>query len=838
MIPAVGEVDEVERLGNVLTAAIDRFHNRFQMIHEDLEISIDENVHNDDLNEGGRDQPQFQSGLEYDDEDEEEEDDDDDEDDIDDEDILGLYNDELYQSPNNRHPVDADLFYNDRRNTTDDDKDDKDDTNDHIRNVDKDYHYVRIIQPNPSRNQSSIRRRRSSSSSTSGKYPINSQNAYHNWERHSPSTIVSTTDQSDSSPRFPDQFNSFDPFSLLINNSLLSQQFKDSLHLKSIGTESLFQIQSLKTYKNNLSTIIRNPHTNEDYLIIGYNSDILVYDFNSTTNLPYKIPLFKFDTKPPFTTTTDRLISTWPYFPHTVNFITKFDDFIGSQGIVCVCCDDGILYIYDIESIITKANEFKLKRPQQFQDPATIPSNKIHFKPRFKVRLDASIWGLDFKHYNGSYNVFIISDNSQSLTLLYYDEFDQRFYNVKSHQLLHNIPECSIISVNINHDTGTHDVKVSCGSISGELIIFQFKFKLIHGPVNIHEWEFYKDQEYHYVDKAIEQLENRNNINFNNANIINISSSKFNRVKFNNPTVIVRTVLNEYCWTTKVINSKYFKLVNSINELTGDFTINSNEKCFDIINESKILNLEFDPVKSSHLGLASNWQHFECKTINLSKLSHSTMTLPPSSPHSHTLDSSILATLDDEYKRIHKGVLSQYTHMKGRPLQKSINKKSYLLDVSQDLQSFDMLVVSTGKKLGLFRTDTLFCSCSTKTMFDLSIPSNDQSKPANRISITQIIPQLQCVVAISQLGLVSIMRLCQYRGLYAMRQEFVFPNAFILAFSNYGGHRTIAGFSIRDKSSSPQYPRFLLYIIYTDGFILTYELSLNDNNDDLLVNCL
>ena len=67
-------------------------------------------------------------------------------------------------------------------------------------------------------------------------------------------------------------------------------------------------------------------------------------------------------------------------------------------------------------------------------------------KPDFRIKTEASLWGLDFKTYNGHNILVVASDNSQSVVLLYYHPVDERFYNIKSHQILHNIPDISIVS--------------------------------------------------------------------------------------------------------------------------------------------------------------------------------------------------------------------------------------------------------------------------------------------------------------------------------------------------------------------------------------------------------
>ena len=71
-----------------------------------------------------------------------------------------------------------------------------------------------------------------------------------------------------------------------------------------------------------------------EYLVLGLNSELIVFGFDGLTNLPSK-QLLRIDTRPMYTSSTDRLISTWPYFPHTINYL-KTGDFNNKQVLGCV----------------------------------------------------------------------------------------------------------------------------------------------------------------------------------------------------------------------------------------------------------------------------------------------------------------------------------------------------------------------------------------------------------------------------------------------------------------------------------------------------------------------
>ncbi|ODQ80451.1 hypothetical protein BABINDRAFT_23230, partial [Babjeviella inositovora NRRL Y-12698] len=89
----------------------------------------------------------------------------------------------------------------------------------------------------------------------------------------------------------------------------------------------------------------------------------------------------------------------------------------------------------------------------------------------------------------------------------------------------------------------------------------------------------------------------------------------------------------------------------------------------------------------------------------------------------------------------------------------------------------------------------------------------------NRISLVEIVPELSCVVIATQTGLVSIFRLTDFRGIKGMRPEHLFPNTEKLC-KRENGYRSIVGLTVKKIN----HLRFVLYVTYTDYFVLAYEL--------------
>ncbi|KAI5963198.1 uncharacterized protein KGF55_002990 [Candida pseudojiufengensis] len=556
--------------------------------------------------------------------------------------------------------------------------------------------------------------------------------------------------------------------------------FPDSIQMFSVGSLNLKNFEKSKRYKNNLSTNI--IYRNQNFLLLGTNSKILIYKYDPITNLPFTEPCMEFNTKPSYTTNADRLTSTWPYFPHTINYI-KSGEFNGIQ-IVCACIDDGFLLIWEVDTLfqyITNDKKIDKKNSPNF--------DKI-IKPKYKIKFSASLWGLDFKD-----NIIVASDNSQSCVLLYYHKIDEKFYHIKTHQVLHNIPDVSII----NMEKGL--VQVSCASISGELVIFEFKFHLIDGPICVEELEYNKKKQLYYVDPIVETMENQEQPRSSTFCDYNLK-----RVKFLEPIVISRTVLGEDCWTVNKINSKWFLPVNSLQQVFGNSSLDEWKENNRIINESLALDNNHDSdeeiegkkeIKSqnyntlTNLGRATDYQFFESRTVDLSGFKNK------------SVDIAKFTNVNDEYRRLHK----QY-----------ISESDNVIEKNRDL-----LVVSTGKKLGLFNVPSLYCKCATKSIFNYQVPDVDEISHSNRLSIVAIIPEISCVLAVSQLGLISIMRLCTFKGVYGMRQEFVFPNVSKLLYPEGSpGVRTIIGITTRKKFQNEEI--YSLNVIYDDGLILAYDL--------------
>ena len=602
----------------------------------------------------------------------------------------------------------------------------------------------------------------------------------------------------------PDSIANFDNYGPIIKNSS-EFSFSNRLALRYISKSRLLNLHNIRKYKNNLSCTISDETC--DYLVVAESSELVFFQFDSETQLPLKYPCLVFDTRPVTTFTTDRLVSTWPRFPHTVNTVKSFSNFCGQKGLVS-CSDDGCLMFWYGSTLTKHMKKLDISLNTDIDDEEIYI--RSHFlglkvKPDLKLKLEASVWGVDCLTYHDEFDcthtLLVTSDNSQTVTLFYYHEADKQFTHVKSHKFLHNIPDVSFISHKIVDSS--HVIRVTCASISEELITLEFEFQLVLGPIP--KFQLDTVGNCYYVDPQIELFEN---LDRNNVNSVP-SFHRFPRALFSDVKVIARVLVGDYCWTTKPIKKKYFMPVSSIAEVFGNTALDDANEVSRITKESIILNLLYDPMKYSDLGMAGFLQHYECKTMELQQ------------PR-ETDDSKEIAKLDDQYRNIRRSIYM---------IENKINLENghYRLRREVDM---DFVVSTTAKRIGLFQLDSLFCNCSTGNLFDLQIPYNSDTENCDRISISQVIPKLLCLVAVYQLGLVSILRFCQYRGVYGFRQEHVFPNAVSLALCDTG-YRTIVGLAVRNRSIG-SFLRYVLYVIYSDGLVLTYELSTDLNSESVI----
>lgn len=249
-------------------------------------------------------------------------------------------------------------------------------------------------------------------------------------------------------------------------------------------------------------------------------------------------------------------------------------------------------------------------------------------------------------------------------------------------------------------------------------------------------------------------------------------------------------------WTTKAIDGKFFKKVHSFEELIGNYDKLMTPKESQVLMESSVISTNVpNPKFSSSLGMAVALQALIVPTVHLRK---------------------------------HEGIEPARVSMMFRDLsynslEKELTMQKAQVMVHSNSMALKFIVASSDSHLYLYRADSLTCCAKTEEIFTEVPYPPDRALASNRILITAIIPELSCVIAATQLGLLSIMRLCQYRGVYGMRQEHLFPH-FSHIQDTKGVGRTLVGLAIKKLSTAAVSPRYFIYVTYIDGRVLCYRL--------------
>lgn len=611
--------------------------------------------------------------------------------------------------------------------------------------------------------------------------PMSSSAAYDKWEKHEKKRDDKSLDEERTREQNENENETGEQG--YIYDSDIAKKFQDPIQLHSLGMRKLDGLSYAYEYRNNLSVVIKSSDGNE-YIVTCSGSKVKFYNIDMLTQLPDLQPVMILECKPDFTSSEDSIASTNLVFPHNINFV-KIGKF-GGEEVFGACMDDGRVLVWPTKALLDGIKQYSDRFTLGDAETAT----GVKIEPKYKLRLEFSAWGLDFMEYEGcgkKHSLIATSDNGQKINLFYL--LGNSFASTESHIVAHNIPEVSFISASVVD--GLHEVRLSCVDIGSELLHFLIRFRE-EGTVDEPENPEATFQTYRHSPRQ----------------------NRSGKIRFSEPLAILRTLLPEEGWTVKVASAKYFKRVNSIFEMTGDSTVDEEAYIRQTLEESKVLNALYDPVKTSDLGLAAKYQYLFCpaKSIELS-----TEKVPASERAIAHMDET-----DDVSRRMHRGIRSNLIALKSDNNDKtrSLNGKFYL---KKDVMPLSFLVVSSVKRLFLFQPDTLYCNASTSSIFDHCF--NAEGESINRISISVLVPELLCIIAASQQGLVSVFRLCSYRGLFGLRQEYLLPDPSVILCRN-GRPISITGLAIRNLSLGPV-QRYIAYVTYTSGIILAYELTSN-----------
>lgn len=484
-------------------------------------------------------------------------------------------------------------------------------------------------------------------------------------------------------------------------------RYYDSLFLQAVGFEN--EIEGVEDYKlllfrNNIGVCW------SDYDYVAFGSMILILE-------NFQI-IDTIETRPGYTTRQQIDSSTLPEEVHSINFLKVSK--LNNKDVLSIACDDGRVLVYEL-----------------FED--SIP------KLYAEMQLTSSVWGIDSK---GDY--IVASNNSHSITLFLIKEGNIYFHTTT--KLLHNIPDLKIIRVS------NQIVEVTCISISGELVIFEF---------NIYQEE---DSILCKVDLPI------------TINILNHEPK--NRYKITSE-IKKRLLLKDNGWTVNIIQESVFK----------ETDINYNFQCSKILNmieNSKILELTENELVTSNIGGSTKYEKLFIET---------------GQGPSYT---------DNENDYLND-FTQNITRVKNHYLRTNWNQNKKFTE--------PFLLVTTSNLVGLYSGNELICNAYTGKVFNFM----DDSDFFDRLSITEIIPELNAVIIVTQAAKFSVFRFIKARGVYTMREEY--------HESLSENDDIICGCYARKISDSQDLVYQITLVVYPNRF-LTYRIREPDLTDELIVDSL
>ncbi|KAK9329811.1 CRT10-domain-containing protein [Lipomyces starkeyi] len=148
-------------------------------------------------------------------------------------------------------------------------------------------------------------------------------------------------------------------------------------------------------------------------------------------------------------------------------------------------------------------------------------------------------------------------------------------------------------------------------------------------------------------------------------------------------------------------------------------------------------------------------------------------------------------------------------------------KSCYILD---DLIVFHSTLYQA--RLVAFKEGEQYLANICPAVFGKRIPIENFTASFDRLNMSVVIPELACVIVASQEGLVSIFKLCKTDdGHIGLKQEYVIAERKKLSSNN-----TLLGLDVSavETDGSDLSRRFVLFLMYLNGTVVTYQLRRND----------
>jgi CRT10 len=579
-----------------------------------------------------------------------------------------------------------------------------------------------------------------------------------------------------------------------------ANSFKSSLKLEFVGSTQL-GVPELPAFRNNVAVYSEVY----DYLVVAERCHLLLFTSNPVSRLLNPQPQLVIDTRPPVTTPEMRAGANWPMDPHGINSLNVFGLSDGIE-ILVACCDDGRVLLWNTKSL--------------FEQMEKSPGDQIIRTPALVFQLRKSAWGVDLE---GEKKLLAVSDNTHRVTIFFLGDYFTSGGRgdvpppMESPKLEHNIPDVKFVRCS---DCDPETFYLSCISISGQVSMWEFYF----GD------KLKKHQEQRAATTSIvgspspdsdsssdfDEAEEDESIRFNKPPLspVDYANKPFAYGKW-----LYLETFQQEGWTINTANSWDFKEVDSIFEATANKWVSEDILFKYIRAENKKVLMSQTPRFQDLLGME-----------DLNPFVRFTF---------HEIDTQFIQN------RIHTqwSAMSQESAFSLPVCQRRDQIRQKYLDSSKTEEELinppfkDLFYICTTKKsLYLCRAENMACNGARSNVFNWDSPYGSDEIYFDRINIVKVVPSLSLMIAVSQVGAVSLFRLTRYKGFYFMRQEYVFPNVEKYLFEG-PRLRIIVGVAVgpiktgETISAKFGYKRFKLQLIYLDGFVMTYELSTPPDHD-------
>lgn len=579
-------------------------------------------------------------------------------------------------------------------------------------------------------------------------------------------------------------------------------------------------------------------------LFVGCRETLLCYEYDAVNRLPHREPSFRIRSRPANTTMEQRDNAVWPVQPHNINLVKVGK--LNGREVVATLADDGRTCIWLVEEFIdglaakakAKARENNdsslrisaLQRTESHNENYSTAQEPIQTtqppepSPIVTLENESSAWGTDFFD---ELCLVAISDNSRRVTVYdlsaVFGVADSTHENniianeiqrnipapsiprVRTPFMGHNVPDVVFLTEGFDDSNGfesrrpTKDwFQLASTSISGHVSLWSLGFpKSVDEPTTIHSY---------YTG----------NLGEDGWTVSYFTDCSFVEM----PSIAAATGIDnedEEELVGKIMSANHWVMGQS-----------AYSKLVDECEQKKYL----PNIKDSNLPMSRGITvHVPCQAtseeVPNDDDTSKTRILGPA--HSLVDFSTSPEKLSGEESTVYYQRTSD-----SRVVEQIISR---LHDTKRGFSPNRFLVCTTKAGIALLRAEDCLCNAYNKDVFAWRSRFLSDEAHFDRLNIVASIPELGALIVVSQLGIISLFRLTSSKGVYAMRQEYVFPRVHSLLYSDSDVDRRLrplAGLTVHAIEGTEK-SRFRIHVLYLDGLLLSYEVCVPLSDDDLVL---